>query len=92
MRRPIMLRYNDWIQECVESISGLKGASRHDKDLISWVQLLKITEEFHTAFSYDNLCNVVNLSERRVQMMLSGYEKRLEAWKISADSLAHNGI
>ncbi len=79
MRRPNMLRYNTWVDECTELLEVT--ASTANKSLIAWVKLLKITEEIGTTFSFDDLDNIANLSEYRVQLMLKSFEKAFAVWE-----------
>jgi hypothetical protein len=81
MRRINMLRFNNWMSDCVEVLGNNPNASSFDKYLIAWVKILKITEGLVTSLSLDDPSNMADLSESRVQIMITGFEKELETWK-----------
>jgi hypothetical protein len=83
MRRINMLRFNNWMSDCVEVLWHNPNASRFDKSLIAWVKLLKISEDLVISLSLDDPSNMADLSESRVQIMINGFEKELEAWRTS---------
>jgi hypothetical protein len=76
-----MLRFNNWMSDCVEVLANNTNASRFDRSLIAWVKLLKITEDLVASLSLDDPSNMADLSESRVQIMITGFEKELEAWR-----------
>jgi len=81
MRRPNMLRSNSWLKECLDYVEANANPSYLDNCLVAWVNLLQITEEICSSFSYDDPGNMANIAEPRVQITLSGFEKKLLAWK-----------
>lgn len=91
MRRPAMLRYNSWVNECLEFLDAAPDAVTSDKLLIGWVKLLSIAEEVSTSLSFDDPGNMPSLAEPRVQHMLKSFEKRLDSWKAGLDSSGING-
>ncbi len=78
-----MLRSNKWVDECLESVANNSSALWTDKYLVSWIRLIKITEEIGSAFSFEDPSNMADLSEPRVQLIQSGFGKMLDAWKES---------
>ncbi|TVY44845.1 Transcriptional regulator [Lachnellula occidentalis] len=81
MRRPNMLRSNSWLKECLEYVDANANPLYLDNCLVAWVSILQITEEICTSFSFDDPGNMANLAETRIQITLSGFEKKLLAWK-----------
>ncbi|TVY33373.1 Transcriptional regulator [Lachnellula subtilissima] len=81
MRRPNMLRSNSWLKECLEYVDANANPLYLDNRLVAWVSILQITEEICTSFSLDDPGNIANLAETRIQITLSGFEKKLLAWK-----------
>lgn len=86
MRRPNMLRSNSWLKECLEYVELNATPSSLDTCLVAWVYILQITEEICTSFSFDDPGNMANLAEARVQITLTGFEKKLFAWKEKFES------
>ncbi len=86
MRRPNMLRFNQWLSDCLDVLSNNPAVTESDRRLIAWVRLLKITDEIGTSFSFDDPENMPSIAESRVQIMITGFEKRLEAWKTEYNS------
>lgn len=81
MRRPNFLRYNKWIGDCLDSVANYPKATQQDRYLVTWVKLLRITEELGTSLSFDDPSNMADLSEPSVQLKVASFEKTLEAWK-----------
>lgn len=78
-----MLRCNNWVDDCLESLANNPNALWTDKYLVSWIRLIKITEEIGMSFSFEDTSNMAELSEPRVQLVQSGFGKMLEAWRES---------
>ncbi|RDW89700.1 hypothetical protein BP6252_01732 [Coleophoma cylindrospora] len=90
LRRPTMLRYSKRTGDCIEVLSQSPNASWADKEMSRWGKLVVIAEEVNSSFSFDDPAGIVSLSEPRVQLMLKGFERRVEAWKKEVD--AEGGI
>ena len=86
MRRLNQLRFNKWMSDCVDIIANNPGASKLDGHLAAWTRLFKITDDIGTSFSFDDPTNMPNLAEPRVQIMITGYEKTLEAWRAAHEN------
>jgi hypothetical protein len=91
MRRPAMLRYNNWVSECADFLTITPAAGPSDKILVSWFKLLSISEEITTSLSFDDPGSTPSLSEPRVQYLVKSFEKRLADWKAGLDSTNSNG-
>lgn len=85
MRRPNMLRFNKWINECLESVANNPRATKLDTYLVHWVRVTKIQDELGQSLSFDDPSNMANLAEPMVQLKVTGFEKTLEAWKKVAE-------
>jgi hypothetical protein len=91
MRRPNMLRFSSWIQDCLETISNNPNVTKLDKSIVHNVKLLKISEDIFSAFMFDDPSNMPDLPESRLRLMMSGFERQLEAWKKGAELNERNG-
>lgn len=87
-----MLRYNTWIGECVEFLQTSPAAAPSDKRLAAWVQLLSISEEIATGFSFDDLTKIAKIAHPQTLCMLKGFEKRLSGWRTDVDPEMMNGM
>ncbi|KAK6338684.1 hypothetical protein TWF696_009496 [Orbilia brochopaga] len=81
LRRPNLLRYTEYIGECVDFIEKSPEATINDKIICQWVKLQRITEEVGIAFGYEDSVAKVNLAETRIQFALKGFERQLEEWE-----------
>ena len=81
LRRPNMLRFTNWMGECVEFLEKSPEACPTDRRLAEWVKIQRIAEEAGTAFAFDDPSATVSLMEPRVQFTLKGFEKQLDDWK-----------
>ena len=86
-----MLRFSNWMNECLEYLHTSPRAVPSDKILAAWVQLLHISEEIATAFSFDDLNKIVSIEEPKTQVMLKHFEKRLSTWRIDSEPRAMKG-
>lgn len=86
-----MLRFTNWMAECVEFIEKSADAAPTDRRLVEWVKIQRIAEEAGTAFAFDDPSATVSLMEPRVQFTLKGFEKQLEDWKRRLAPGAMNG-
>lgn len=86
-----MLRFTSWMAECMDFLENSPGAAPTDKRLVAWARLQCIMEEFGTTFAFDDPNDTVSLIEPRVQLMLKGFEKKLDNWKSNISSLVLNG-
>ena len=89
-RRPTMLRFNKWIEDCLEFVDKSPCAAASDKCLVAWAQLLRICEDIMTSFGYDG--DVVSLSDSRVQLMVKSFETRLDMWNRDKASYLMTGM
>lgn len=86
-----MLRSDTWIDECIETFGKVSSGVDQDRCSAAWIRLAKINEQIHSSLSFDDLYNVANLSEPRVQLMISGFEKAFETWRSSIDAVERKG-
>ena len=83
LRRPNLLRFSNYMAECEEYLETSSDAAPTDKRLIAWVKIQRIIEEAGNAFSFDDPSATPSLAEPRIQLMLKGFEKKMESWKTS---------
>lgn len=81
-RRPNLLRFTEFMDECLEVLENSPQAAPSDKALCQWVKLQKIAEEIGIGFAFDNPNANVSIDEQRVQFSLKGFAKQLEDWRL----------
>lgn len=81
LHRPNMLRFSNYMAECVDVLESSPNASLNDHRLVAWIQLQRIMEECSTSFAFDDPSASVSLKEPRIQLMLKGFEKKLKGWR-----------
>ncbi|KAF2746239.1 hypothetical protein M011DRAFT_404776 [Sporormia fimetaria CBS 119925] len=81
MRKPNMLLWNSWMEECLALLQT--SPSLDDKRLVAIVQLQRIADEAFTAFGFDDASTSFSLSELRVKVILKSFERRMEHFKNS---------
>ena len=86
LRLPNMLRFTNWMAECVDFLETSPEAAPTDKRFIAWVKLQHIVEDCATALGLDNADETLSLDDERAQLMLKGAEKQLAAWKTQVTS------
>ncbi|PVH85560.1 hypothetical protein DL98DRAFT_451738 [Cadophora sp. DSE1049] len=91
-RRPNMLRYNRWVGECLDSLANNPNGSQTDRYLVSWIRLIRITEEIGLALGFEDISSMANLSEPRTQIVMSGLQKTLQSWKVLVGSDVNDAL
>ena len=86
LRLSNMLRFTNWMAECVEFLETSPEAAPTDKRFTAWVKLQHIVEDCATALGLDNSDDTLSLDDERAQLMLKGAEKQLVAWKTQVTS------
>lgn len=76
-----MLRFTNYMAECVEFLESSPNALLNDRRLVAWIQLQRIMEGCSTSFEFDDPSATVSLEEPRIQLMLKGFEKKLKGWR-----------
>ncbi|CAI6332639.1 unnamed protein product [Periconia digitata] len=80
-RRPYILIYNSWMEECLHILS--KSPSFEDRKTVAWLRLQRIADEAYVAFGFDDASTSFTLSEIRLQTILKIFERRMQDWKKS---------
>ena len=80
-RRPNILLYNSWMEECFILLG--KSKSLEDRRLIAILKLQRIADEANTAFGFDDASTSFSLSESRMQIILRIFDRRMQDWKRS---------
>jgi hypothetical protein len=86
LRRPNLVRWSPYTEECVETLETSPDALPSDKVLCQWVRIQHISEEVGLQFSMDDQSVSVSISDAKVQHALKGFERELEAWRKQAPS------
>lgn len=81
LHRPNMLRFSNYMLECIEFLENSPNAGLNDHRLVSLIQLQRIMEECSTSFAFDDPSAAISLDEPRIQLMLKGFEKKLKLWR-----------
>ena len=87
-----MMRFNNWMGDCVDFVANNSRKSTYDKELVAWVRLLKITEEMAVSLSFDDPSNMADMLEPRVLLLVTGFERALETWKKTHEPECTNGM
>ncbi|KAL4878311.1 hypothetical protein BJY04DRAFT_229860 [Aspergillus karnatakaensis] len=80
LRRPILLRWLPYMDECIEILENSPAALPSDRVMIQWAKLVRIIEEISSRFFADDLGSL-SFSEAKFQFTLKAFEKQLEQWK-----------
>ncbi|KAL2864954.1 putative C6 transcription factor (War1) [Aspergillus lucknowensis] len=81
LRRPILLRWLPYMDECVDILENSPDALPSDKVMIQWAKLARIIEEISARFFADDLGASLSFYESKSQFTLKAFEKQLEQWK-----------
>ncbi|PWY72355.1 C6 zinc finger domain protein [Aspergillus heteromorphus CBS 117.55] len=78
-RRPNLLLFNDWMDECVKHLSRSPNAI--DRHLATKFELQRIVDEAMTSFGLDDTSSTAPLTESRLQAILRWFDNRMQSWK-----------
>ena len=76
-----MLRYNDWIEDCVHGLESTLETGDFDLLITAWAKLQRIVEEITVSLNHDDTSQAIALEESRVKLLLKSFMKQLETWR-----------
>jgi hypothetical protein len=89
-RRPNLLPFNDWMNECVKHLE--RSPNMIDRHTATWFGLQKIVDQAMASFGLDDTSSTTPLTEARVQVVLRWFDNQMQTWKkdVSGDMLTGN--
>ncbi|ETN43143.1 uncharacterized protein HMPREF1541_02301 [Cyphellophora europaea CBS 101466] len=84
LRRPLLVRWSNYADECVDILSNAEDAAPTDKWLCFLVRAQHIAEDIGLEFSMDDPASQVSLTDHKTQYHLKAFERQLEEWERSA--------
>ncbi|KAK8215684.1 hypothetical protein IWZ01DRAFT_409444, partial [Phyllosticta capitalensis] len=78
LRRPMWLRWNQYMDECITELETSPDALPSDKILCHRLKLAAIAEEVSSQFAMDDPAESANLSDKFNEIALRNYEERLD--------------
>lgn len=80
LRRPLLIRWGPYMDECVQVIESSPNAVPSDRYLVAWTRLSHIAEDVGTQFAMDDGAATTSLTDPRTQFALRGFERRMDEW------------
>ncbi|KAF2423339.1 hypothetical protein EJ08DRAFT_596193, partial [Tothia fuscella] len=77
LRRPILVRHNEYMRECIEYLETADDALPSDKILCHHVKLANISEEIATRFMMDDPTVNLSISDGKVTYSITHFEQDL---------------
>jgi hypothetical protein len=84
LRRPLLIRWSPYAEECVETLSTAPDALPTDKWLCLLVKGQHIAEDIGFEFSMDDPASQLSLTDHKTQYHLKAFERQLAEWEDSA--------
>ena len=84
LRRPLLIRWSPYAEECLEILSTSPDAAPTDKWLCLLVHGQHITEDIGFEFSMDDPASQLSLTDHKTQYHLKAFERHLAEWEGSA--------
>ncbi|OJJ34447.1 hypothetical protein ASPWEDRAFT_582839 [Aspergillus wentii DTO 134E9] len=81
LRRVLLVRWQPYMDECLEILEKSPAALPSDKALIQWAKISHITEEVGFQFSPEELGSSASFSDPKTQYTLRVFEKQLDQWR-----------
>ena len=77
LRRPILVRFTDYLKECIEILETSEDALPSDKTLCQHVRIAHICEDISSQFAMDDPAINYTVSDHNVTFGIKHYEKAL---------------
>ena len=84
LRRPLLVRWSPYAEECVEVLSSSPDAAPTDKWLCLLVRGNHIAEDIGFEFSMDDPASLLSLTDHKTQYHLKAFERQLAEWEETA--------
>ncbi|EXJ87334.1 hypothetical protein A1O3_04293 [Capronia epimyces CBS 606.96] len=84
LRRPLLIRWSPYAEECIEILNSSPDAFPSDKWLCHLVLAQRIAEEVGLEFSMDDPASLLSLDDNKTQYHLKAFERQLAEWHDSA--------
>ncbi|GAB7363246.1 hypothetical protein MBLNU230_g3528t1 [Neophaeotheca triangularis] len=81
LRRPNMIRWTNYMQECIEVLGTSPEAAESDKLLVEHIKIQHICEDIAVQFLMDDNTANISITDPKVTYQLSVLEQKLQAWK-----------
>jgi hypothetical protein len=78
LRRPILLRYNDFMRECLEELESSEGALPSDQLLCQHIHHARVLENIAVQFAMDDPAVNLTLSDGKVSYGIKHHEQALQ--------------
>ncbi|KAL4994714.1 hypothetical protein BDV10DRAFT_176209 [Aspergillus recurvatus] len=85
LRRPSIVRWLPYTDECVEILENSPDALPTDKKMVHWARLGRIIEEISSRFFSDDLGSL-SFSDPKSLFTMKAFEKQLDQWGREASS------
>jgi len=83
LRRPNLVRWSKYMDECIEVLETSDLALPSDKILCQHVLLQHINEEIGNQFCMDDPSAPVSITDAKVQMSVKAFERALDDWTLA---------
>ena len=80
LRRPLLIRWGPYADECVEILTSSPDARPSDRYLCHLVRGQHIAEDIGLEFSMDDPASQVSLTDTKTQSHLKAFERQLAEW------------
>ena len=86
LRRPLLIRWGPYSDECMEVLASAPDALPSDKWLCHLVKAQHIAEDVGFQFSMDDPASQLSLTDPKTQYHLKAFERQLKDWRDSSTS------
>ncbi|KAI4171944.1 MAG: hypothetical protein LQ343_003853 [Gyalolechia ehrenbergii] len=83
LRRTNLIRWNAYMDECLDFLNTSQEALPSDLVLIEWVRLQRLADDVGNQISEDDSSNV-GVSDVKTQYALKGFERQMQDWEKQA--------
>ena len=81
LRRPNLIRWSKYLQECIDALEASSEAAPTDRLLTQFIRVQKLCEDINDAFQMDDAtATSVSISDPKVSYTLDVYEQKIRDW------------
>lgn len=89
-RRPSVLRYGSWVEDCLHVLDSVPNPSPNDQMLVAWCRLHRLAEESLTIVGLEEKPHI-DISDTRNRFIIERCIEQVTRWKQSTPPLLVNG-
>ncbi|KAI9692477.1 MAG: hypothetical protein M1822_006708 [Bathelium mastoideum] len=81
LRRPNLLKWDNYIEQCIEILEGSKEAAPTDPLLCAYIKVQHISETIGVEFGMSDPTAQISINDQKVKYQINEFERELKQWR-----------